>query len=152
MWNPLDGLSQVNVAFTRLDPDAKVPFYGSAEAAGADLYSIEAGEIEPGERVMIRTGIAIQLPKGFEAQVRSRSGYAAKNGIFVLNSPGTIDSDYRGEIKVILHNTGEKPVIYNVGDRIAQLVVMPVFRASFQEVNQLGDTPRGTAGFGSTGI
>lgn len=151
MWNPFDGLSAVNVGFKKLHPDAKVPTYGSEEAAGADLYANEDATIYPGQRTLLSTGIAIQLPKGFEAQCRPRSGLAFKHGLTVLNTPGTIDSDYRGEIKVMLYNTGDMGVIIKAGDRIAQLVVVPVFRAVFHEMEELGGTQRGAGGFGSTG-
>jgi dUTP pyrophosphatase len=151
MWNPLDGLSTVNVGFKALNPLAQIPTYGSDEAAGADLYSIESVRIAPGDRKMVRTGVGIQLPKGFEAQVRPRSGLAAKFGITITNTPGTIDSDYRGEIMVILYNTGLNDFIVTGGDRIAQLVVVPVFRAKFIELDDLSTTARGHGGFGSTG-
>jgi dUTP pyrophosphatase len=153
MWNPLDGLSTVNVGFRKLHSDAKIPTYGSDEAAGAELYALDKWLIHPKSRssVAIRTGIAIQLPKGFEAQVRPRSGLALKHGITVLNTPGTIDSDYRGELSVILYNTSQTAFMVNRGDRIAQLVIVPVFWAKFQELNELGSTERGDRGFGSTG-
>jgi dUTP pyrophosphatase len=152
-WNPLDGLSTVNVGFTALHPNAKVPVYSSDEAAGADLCACIPHRVDllPGHRALVMTGIAIQLPKGFEAQVRSRSGLAIKQGLCVLNAPGTIDSDYRGEIGVILYNAGQQPVDIFNGDRIAQLVVAPVFRARFVG-QQLNETKRGAGGFGSTGV
>jgi dUTP pyrophosphatase len=142
MWNPLDGLPTVNVGFRKLHPDAKIPTYGSDEAAGADLYALDKWLIHPRSRssMALRTGIAIQLPKGFEAQVRPRSGLALKHGITVLNTPGTIDSDYRGELSVILYNTSQAAFMVHAGDRIAQLVIVPVFRARFQELNELGLT------------
>ena len=151
MWNPLDGLSSVKVAIKLLNYGAIIPTYGSEEAAGADIYSMDRLSISPGETVAVSTGIAIQLPKGFEAQCRSRSGMALNYSIFVLNSPGTIDSDYRGEIKVILHNAGDETFDVNKEDRIAQLVVVPVFRVIFDMVSELGQTDRGAGGFGSTG-
>jgi dUTP pyrophosphatase len=110
-----------------------------------------AHEIVPGAREAIPTGIAIVLPEGYEAQVRPRSGLAARHGITCLNSPGTIDSDYRGEITVILVNLGSEPFVVAHGDRIAQLVVAPVTRAQWQVLDQLPDTPRGSGGFGSSG-
>lgn len=151
MWNPLDGLSTVNVGFRKLHPDAKVPVYSSAEAAGADIFALEQILIRPGDRMLVKTGVAIQLPKGFEAQCRPRSGLALWHGITVLNAPGTIDSDYRGEVAVILHNTDAGSCLINPGDRIAQLVIVPVFRAVFNEVLELTESERGAAGFGSTG-
>lgn len=153
MWNPLDGLSTVTVYFKKLDPAARMPTYGSDEAAGADLYALEKYVLQPRSHCMvpIRTGIAIQLPAGFEAQCRPRSGLALKHGITVLNSPGTIDSDYRGEVGVVLHNTMHTSFTIEVGDRIAQLVIVPVFRAKFVETMDLSDSFRGTNGYGSTG-
>jgi dUTP pyrophosphatase len=132
-----------------------LPAYQSAHAAGLDLAAAVSWEaavtLEPGARGLIATGFAIALPIGFEAQVRPRSGLAARDGITVLNTPGTIDADYRGEIQVILINLGSKPFVVTRGMRIAQLVVMPVARAGIIEVDTLDDTPRGTGGFGSTG-
>lgn len=151
MWNPLAGLAQVNVKFKKLVDWAKMPTYGSEEAAGADLYASGWVHLPPGHRALVETGIAIQLPPGFEAQVRPRSGLAAKWGISVVNTPGTIDSDYRGEIKVILINHGTEHFEIKAGDRIAQLVVLPIFRAIFQEAHELTDSVRGEGGFGSTG-
>ena len=149
MWNPLDGLSTVNVSFKKLHPEAKMPFYGSKEAAGADLFAVESNTIAPKKRLAVPLGIAIQLPEGFEAQCRSRSGLAVKSGITVLT--GTIDSDYRGELYAVLYNSGSDPLHIDPGDRIAQLVVVPVFRASFTQVQELGESDRGAGGFGSTG-
>lgn len=136
-----------------LNDKAKVPTYGSNEAAGADLYAAldEKVFILPGERVIVPTGIAIELGTGTEAQVRPRSGLAAKHGITVLNTPGTIDSDYRGEVKVILFNSSLVPFEVNNGDRIAQMVIAPVIRAEFTVAESLDDTARGANGFGSTG-
>jgi dUTP pyrophosphatase len=138
-----------------LHANAKVPTYGSNEAAGADLYAVfdhdETVVLQPGERQIVPTGIAIELNTGTEAQVRPRSGLAAKHGIAVVNAPGTIDSDYRGEIKVILLNTGKKAFTINSGDRIAQMVIAPVIRGEFSVAESLDDTARGENGFGSTG-
>lgn len=147
---------QTNVAIKLLHPDAKVPVYASDEAAGADLHAVtiadQPGEwILPGQTKMISTGVSIELQPGTEAQVRPRSGLAAKAGITVLNSPGTIDSDYRGEIKVLLHNTSDTEFLVRTGDRIAQLVVAPILRAAFQAA-ELSGTARGAGGFGSTGV
>jgi len=107
--------------------------------------------LEPGRRAAIPTGLRVELPRGFEAQVRPRSGLALEKGVTCLNSPGTIDSDYRGEVRVILANLGSEPVEIGPGDRIAQLVVAPVSRAAFAPVAALGETERGSGGFGSTG-
>jgi dUTP pyrophosphatase len=130
-----------------------LPRYASVGAAGADLCSAEAGSVElaPGGRVAIATGLVLEIPGGFEAQVRPRSGLAIRHGVTVVNAPGTIDSDYRGELRVLLVNLGSEPVTIERGDRIAQLVVAPVIRADFDEVSELADTDRGSGGFGSTG-
>jgi len=133
--------------------DLPLPAYQSDEAAGMDLLAAvdEPLEIAPGARALVPTGIAIALPPNTEAQVRPRSGLAARHGVTVLNTPGTIDPDYRGEIKVILINLGEAPFTVERGTRIAQMVVAPVARADLIEVNDLDETRRGTGGFGSTG-
>ncbi len=132
-----------------------LPRYETSGAAGMDLIAALAqGEVltlEPGARAMVPTGLAIALPEGFEAQVRPRSGLAAKNGVTVLNSPGTIDCDYRGEVKVILINLGQEAFAIERGTRIAQMVVAPVTQAGFTEVTALDETARGAGGFGSTG-
>lgn len=132
-----------------------LPRYETSGAAGMDLIAALAeGEtmvLTPGERAMVPTGLAIALPDGFEAQVRPRSGLAAKNGVTVLNSPGTIDCDYRGEVKVILINHGREAFTIERGTRIAQMVVAPVTQAVFREVETLDETARGAGGFGSTG-
>ena len=133
-----------------------VPAYQSLQAAGLDLAAaVPADEpmtLAPGRRALIPTGLSIALPSSFEAQVRPRSGLAAKHGITVLNSPGTIDADYRGEVKVILINLGSEPFRIERGDRIAQLVVAAIARASITVVPELSETPRSGGGFGSTGV
>ena len=133
--------------------DLPLPRYASEDAAGLDLLAAidEPVELAPGMRKLIPTGISIALPRGYEAQVRPRSGLALKHGIGLLNSPGTIDADYRGEIAVILINHGEAAFAIARGDRIAQLVVAPVTRLSWAESEKLPDSTRGAAGFGSTG-
>lgn len=144
----------VNVKFKKLHPQAKIPTYGSADAAGCDLYAAFDGDpiaVAGGSTVTIDCGFAMELPAGYEAQVRPRSGLAAKHQLTVLNTPGTIDADYRGEVKVILHNAGERTYYVNPGDRIAQMVIQPVWRAEFEEVEELSSSERGTGGFGSTG-
>jgi len=147
----------VAVAIKRLPhgSDLPLPAYGSASAAGMDLRAALGGDgalsLSPGERALVPTGIAIALPEGFEAQVRPRSGLAAKHGITCLNSPGTIDADYRGEIKVILINHGAEPVTITHGERIAQLIVAPVVQAQWHEAEDLDQTERGAGGFGSSG-
>lgn len=145
----------VTVRVQRLEHAAGLPLpsYASAGAAGADLCSAEAGavEIAPGQRVALATGLVIEIPDGFEVQVRPRSGLAARHGLTVVNAPGTIDSDYRGEVKVLLVNLGEERVTVDRGDRIAQMVVAPVTRVEFVESEHVNDTDRGAGGFGSTG-
>ena len=133
--------------------DLPLPAYESAGAAGCDLRAAVAGPLtlHPGERALIPTGLAIALPEGFEAQIRPRSGLAVKFGITVLNSPGTIDSDYRGEIRVPLINHGREPFLIERGDRIAQMVIAPVVQVGWSLVGSLDETDRGTQGFGSTG-
>jgi dUTP pyrophosphatase len=128
-----------------------LPVYASDHAAGLDVVAAESLTLEPGQRHAVATGFAIAIPEGYEVQVRPRSGLALKNGITCLNSPGTIDSDYRGEVKIILANLGNEPFHVARGERIAQLVPAPVLRASFREVESLDSTRRGAGGFGSTG-
>ena len=130
-----------------------LPAYATADSAGVDLLAAVAGDviIAAGSRAMIPTGVAIALPSGFEAQVRPRSGLAAKSGITILNSPGTIDADYRGEIAVILANLGSEPFTVSRGLRIAQMVIAPVGRVQWQRVTELPESVRGSGGFGSTG-
>jgi dUTP pyrophosphatase len=142
----------VEVLITRLDPDAALPVYARLGDAGADLAAAEDVELAPGERAMVRTGIAIALPDGYAGFVHPRSGLAAKHGVTVVNAPGTIDAGYRGEIKVILLNTDPvRPVSLRRGDRIAQLVVQRVAHATFREVPALPASARGDNGFGSSG-
>jgi len=133
---------------------AVLPEYKTVGAAGCDVcaFLAEPVTMRPGERAMIPTGLAFAIPRGYEVQVRPRSGLAAKNGVTVLNTPGTIDSDYRGEIKVILINLGKDDFTVNNGDRIAQLVVAPVTVGVFQPIASLDETERGAGGFGSTGV
>ena len=132
---------------------AQLPAYQTAGAAGADIRAFLGRDVvlRPGGRALIPTGLRLAIPGGFEAQVRPRSGLAAKHGVTVLNAPGTIDSDFRGEVKVILANCGDEDFVVRNGERIAQLVVAPVSRASFAAVPALGGTERGEGGFGSTG-
>lgn len=145
----------IEVQITRLPHgrDLPLPAYQSSQAAGLDLVAAvdRPVTLKPGERALIPTGIAIALPGGHEAQVRPRSGLAIKEGVTVLNSPGTIDADYRGEIKVALVNLGQQPVEIARGMRIAQMVIAPVSHAKLREVAALTETPRGAGGFGSTG-
>ncbi len=127
------------------------PSYASAGAAGMDVVAAESLTLAPGARHAVATGFAIAIPEGYEVQVRPRSGLALKHGITCLNTPGTIDSDYRGEVRVILANLGQEPFEIVRGERIAQLVPAPVQRARFRQVSELGSTERGAGGFGSTG-
>src|SRR6478672_6165721 len=128
-----------------------LPDYATDGAAGMDVLSAEDVTLAPGERWPVATGLAVAIPHGFEIQVRPRSGLALKHGISVPNSPGTIDSDYRGELKVILINHGAEPFAIHRGDRVAQLVLAPVVRVAWDEVDALDETDRGGGGFGSTG-
>jgi dUTP pyrophosphatase len=130
-----------------------LPSYMSEGAAGADVVAAVAADLvlAPGERALVPTGFALEVPAGLEVQVRPRSGLAVKHGITLLNSPGTIDSDYRGQVGVVLMNLGREPFTVRRGERIAQLVVAPVVRAAFREVEALGASARGEGGFGSTG-
>jgi dUTP pyrophosphatase len=132
--------------------DLPVPAYATEGAAGMDVVSAEDLILSPGARHAVATGFAMAIPPGFEVQVRPRSGLALKHGVTCLNTPGTIDSDYRGEVKVILANLGSEPFEIKRGDRIAQLVPAPVQRAIFTQVISLDETERGIGGFGSTGL
>ena len=129
----------------------ELPRYATSGAAGMDIVSAEDVTLAPGARHPVATGLAVAIPHGYEIQVRPRSGLALKHGITVPNTPGTIDSDYRGELKVILINHGSEPFPIARGDRVAQLVVAPVVQGSWVEVDELDDTERGAGGFGSTG-
>ena len=141
------------VLIKRLSKNIELPKYETNGSSGMDLSAnIEKQiKIEPGKTSIIPTGISVSIPKNFEIQIRSRSGLAAKSQISVLNSPGTIDADYRGELKIILFNHGDKEFVVNNGDRIAQMVLMPVLKIEFEEVDNLPKTIRGSGGFGSTG-
>ena len=136
------------------DSDLPPPRYMTEKSSGMDLYAAGNEEIflNPGERRLIPTGIAISVPEGYEAQVRPRSGLALRDGVTLVNTPGTIDADYRGEIGVLLINHGEKPFPVKRGDRIAQMVIIPVARAELEWVEDLDETPRSGGGFGHTGI
>lgn len=128
-----------------------LPFYATAGAAGMDVVAAEDVTLAPGQRHAVATGFALAIPAGYEVQVRPRSGSALKHGISVPNAPGTIDSDYRGELKILLINHGAEPFVIARGDRIAQIVPAAVTRAAFDEVDSLDETARGAGGFGSTG-
>jgi dUTP diphosphatase len=143
----------LRVRIKRLRPDASLPRYMTSHAAGMDLAAAidEPITLAARERASVGTGIAISLPEGYEAQIRPRSGLATRHGITLLNSPGTIDADYRGEICVILINHGSEAVTIRAGDRIAQMIVGPVTRVDWIEVDELDETTRGGGGFGHTG-
>lgn len=138
--------------FKRLNPDAVLPAYAHPSDAGMDLRSVADLEIPRGGRALVPTGLVILLPANYEAQVRPRSGLALKRGVTVLNSPGTIDSGYRGEIGVVLANFGDETFTIKKGDKIAQLVIAPVFQPQVEETDALDVTDRGAGGFGSTGV
>lgn len=143
----------MKVKFTKLDPRATVPTYGSASAAGADLYAMSGEDIEilPHQTVMIHTGLAMELPEGYCGLIFARSGIASKRGLAPANKVGVVDSDYRGEFMVALHNHSDAPAVVAGGERIAQLVITPYLRAEFVESDALTETDRGAGGFGSTG-
>jgi len=144
--------SEPDVLIKRLDPGMPLPSYSHPGDAGADLATAEDVELGPGERAVVRTGLAIALPAGYAAFVHPRSGLAAKHGVTLVNAPGTVDAGYRGEIKVTLLNTdSNRAVRFNRGDRIAQLVIQRVERAVFHEAEVLPGSSRGEGGFGSTG-
>ncbi len=132
-------------------PPLDLPRYETPGAAGMDLRADEAATLAPGERRLVPTGLAVEIPPGFEGQVRPRSGLALRHGVGMVNAPGTIDSDYRGEVGVLLVNHGQAPVAFARGDRIAQLVIAPVARAEIVLADALSDSGRGGGGFGSTG-
>ncbi len=148
-------MHRISVAIQPLFSDVSIPSYQTPEAAGADIhaYISDGGSIsiEPLQRVAIPTGFSMAMPAGYEAQLRPRSGMAIKHGITLINSPGTIDSDYRGEVKILLVNLSDSKVVIHHGDRIAQMVIAPVISGSFDVVTELANTERGSGGFGSTG-
>lgn len=148
-------MAEISVNVTRLAhaQDLALPAYATALSAGADLVAAvdQAVTLAPGDRAIVPTGLAMALPAGYEAQIRPRSGLAAKHGVTVLNSPGTIDADYRGEVGVILINLGAEPFTVERGMRIAQMIVAPVVTAAWRETADLDGTERGAGGFGSTG-
>jgi dUTP pyrophosphatase len=147
---------RIKIFFKKLDhaKNLPLPAYESEEAAGMDIRAAldEPRTLEPGERDLIPTGLQMALPVGYEAQIRPRSGLAYKHGITMLNTPGTIDSDYRGEVKVLAINHGDEPYKIEHGDRIAQMVIAPVYQPQIEETDSLPKTNRGKGGFGSTGV
>ena len=141
------------VKVKRLHPDAVIPKYATPGAAGFDLVAVEDVFIAPRETKLVPTGIAVEIPWGYEMQIRPRSGFSLKTPLRIANAPGTVDSDFRGEVKIIATNTSENKGFYiKKGDRIAQGVIAPVMRAIFEEVDELSETDRGLGGFGSTGV
>jgi dUTP pyrophosphatase len=138
--------------FRRIHPDAVLPAYAHPSDAGMDVRSVDDLVITPGRRALVHTGLVMALPPMYEAQVRPRSGLALKNGITVLNTPGTIDSGYRGEVGVILANFGEEDFVVRKGDKIAQIVIAPVTQPVIEETETVDETDRGAGGFGSTGV
>tara|TARA_S200000501_G_scaffold334685_1_gene338866 strand:- start:51 stop:488 length:438 start_codon:yes stop_codon:yes gene_type:complete len=143
----------VKVLIKKLNPTVKLPKYETSGASGVDLTAFieEAIDLKPKQSALIPTGLSVAFSEDFEIQIRPRSGLAAKNNISVLNTPGTIDSDYRGEIKVIIYNHGSENFLINNGDRIAQMILTPVLKMELEEVNNLPKSIRGKGGFGSTG-
>lgn len=145
-------MQKTRIKVLRLVDSARLPKYEHDDDSGLDLFSVEEQEISSGETVLIKTGISVELPQRTEAQIRPRSGLALKHSITVLNTPGTIDAGYRGEIGVILINHGKQPFKVLEGMKIAQMVIVPVIRAEIEEVDSLSETLRGEGGFGSTGV
>jgi|TARA_B100000780_G_scaffold264122_1_gene218530 dUTP pyrophosphatase len=141
------------IQIKKLSPSASIPKYETLGSSGMDIAAHLENKIviNPGEKALVSTGFAIAIPRGYEVQIRPRSGLAVKKNITVLNTPGTIDADYRGEIKVILINHGKEQFVIENGERIAQMVVCPVIQANLEEVKELNETDRGAGGFGSTG-
>ncbi len=146
-------MEEPRVLIKKLHPEAKIPQYMTELAAGMDICALpeKSLTLAPGQRCLVPTGLAFSIPAGYEIQVRPRSGLAIKHGISLVNSPGTIDADYRGEVSIIMINHGEDVLLINPGDRIAQLIVAPVCQATLLEVSELSETARGTGGFGHTG-
>ena len=143
----------ISVKIKRISKSVLIPAYQTGHSSGVDLQAdiLEPVTLRSGERQLIPTGISVAIPAGFEAQIRPRSGLAIKKGLSLVNTPGTIDADYRGEIKVIAINLGNEPILIEKGERIAQMVFVPVVQAQFEEVETLDETTRGAGGFGSTG-
>ena len=144
-------MPEINVKIVKLDSTVPTPAYQTAGSAGCDAHSAKDLTILPGEKVLVPTGLRMEIPEGFECQIRPRSSLALKKGVVVFNTPSTIDADYRGEVGILLINTSDVPFAIQKGDRIAQFVFAPVTVARFQEVPELSDTTRGTGGWGSTG-
>lgn len=150
--HPDAGKKAAILKFKKISPVAQLPSYATPEAAGMDVRAIDQISLGPGSWAKVSIGLAVEIPPGWELQVRGRSGLAVKHGVTVLNAPGTIDSDYRGEIGICLVNNGKQTFHVEIGDRIAQLVLARAPQAEIKEVDELSTTDRGTAGFGSTGV
>ncbi len=144
-------IDEITVKIQRKAQTVEIPKYATPNSAGVDLCSMMYGIIQPGKQMLVPTGIKLAIPEGYEAQIRPRSGLALNQHIIIPNSPGTIDSDYRGEVMVLLLNMGTEPFTITFGDRIAQMVFVPIVRAKFEDVKKLDETVRGSGGFGSTG-
>lgn len=144
-------MQTIAITFQKLHPDAQVPSYAHIGDAGADVYTVAEITLEPCDRAAIPTGLAVDIPIGYEIQVRPKSGLALKHGVTVLNTPGTIDAGYRGEIQILMINLGKEAYTFEKGQKVAQLVLKPVVQASYVE-GELGNSDRGIGGFGSTGI
>ena len=144
-------MQTIEIKFQKLHPDAQIPSYAHIGDAGADVYAVTEVTVAPQKRAAIPTGLAVDIPIGYEIQVRPKSGLALKHGIAVLNSPGTVDAGYRGEIQVIMINLGDEAYTFTKGQKIAQLVLKPVIQANYVE-GELGTSDRGVGGFGSTGL
>lgn len=146
-------MHEIQIKMKKLNPKARTPVYETAGAAGMDIHALldSPQRLDPGTRAKIPTGLAFEIPPGFEAQIRPRSGLALNNGLTVLNAPGTIDSDYRGELSIILINLGDKSEVIEDGNRIAQIIFSPVIKTSFAIVEKLSEAERSNEGFGSTG-
>ena len=144
-------MQTIEIKFQKLHPDAQIPSYAHIGDAGADVYTVTEMTVAPQKRAAIPTGLAVDIPIGYEIQVRPKSGLALKHGITVLNSPGTVDAGYRGEIQVIVINLGDEAYTFTKGQKIAQLVLKPVIQANYVE-GELGTSDRGVGGFGSTGL
>lgn len=142
----------MKIKVKKIETGAELPEYKSNHAAGADLKSCEQINLFPGQWYAVRTGLAIEIPQGYQGEVRPRSGLSLNHGLMVMNAPGTIDADYRGEVKVILYNASATEFCIKPGDRIAQLIISPAVQAEFEYSENLSDTNRGTGGFGHTGL
>ncbi len=152
LWNR--GTERAIIRFKKLENfEGELPAYATAHASGMDVRARleEPVTLEPGERALLPTGLSVEIPRGYEIQVRPRSGLSSKKGLTVLNTPGTVDADYRGEVKIIVINLGQAAVTIEDQERVAQMVVCPVVQAEIEEVTELSDTERGEGGFGSTG-